>query len=64
MTPAEFDAATLRLQFLEKSGSLPAETIRDLKLWWSEKIRESKKITPFRKGDEKYETFEEMRFLR
>lgn len=64
MTPEQMDSATRRLQFLEKSGSLPAETIRDLKLWWREKILAEKKIIPFRKGDEKYETFEEMRPLR
>ena len=67
MTPAEMDAATRRLQFLEKSGSLPADTIRDLKLWWREKIRDAgrEKIIPFPKErGEKYETFEEMRFLR
>ena len=67
MTPAQMDSATLRLQFLEKSESLPAETIHDLKIWWREKLREAgrEKIIPFPKerGDMD-EAFEEMRFLR
>lgn len=67
MTAAEMDAATLRLQFLADSQSLPTETIRDLKIWWRAKLREAgrEKIIPFPKErGEKYETFEEMRFLR
>lgn len=49
MTAAEMDSATLRLQFLEQSESLPKETIRDLKSWWREKLREAgrEKIIPF-----------------
>ena len=66
MTAAEMDAATLRLQFLADSQSLPAETIRDLKIWWRTKLREAgrEKIIPFPKErGNTDETFEEMRFL-
>ena len=67
MTAAEMDSATLRLQFLADSQSLPAETVRDLKSWWREKLREAgrEKIIPFpEERGEPDETFEEMRFLR
>lgn len=49
MTAAEMDSATRRLQFLERSESLSKETIRDLKSWWREKLREAgrEKIIPF-----------------
>lgn len=49
MTPEEIDACTRRLQFLEKSEALPPETIRDLKIWWKEKLREfgREKVIPF-----------------
>lgn len=49
MTSEQMDSATLRLRFLEQSKSLPKETIRDLKSWWREKLREAgrEKIIPF-----------------
>ena len=58
MTAAEMDSATLRLQFLEQSESLPKETIRDLKSWWRVKLREAgrEKIIPFpEERGEKYD---------
>lgn len=41
MTASQMDEATLRLKELERQKVLPEETIRDLKNWWREKLRET-----------------------
>lgn len=42
MTAAEQAQATARLRELEEKELLPAETIRELKRWWQEKLRADK----------------------
>ena len=41
MTAKEKEKATFRLKELERRRVLPEETLRDLKKWWREKLRES-----------------------
>lgn len=49
MTRKEIEQGSRRLEFLEKSQSLPQDTLDDLKAWWAEKVRENggRKILPF-----------------
>lgn len=49
MTVSEAKSGTQRLRELEEKKILPEETIRLLKKWWREKLREGEhgKIIPF-----------------
>ena len=56
MTAKEKEKATFRLKELERRRVLPEETLRDLRKWWREKLRESEsKIIAFDfVGEKKY----------
>ena len=51
MTAAQAQEGTKRLQELERTEYLPAETIRDLKEWWLAHLRAEgyvgRKVIPF-----------------
>lgn len=51
MTREQAKAMSERLRYLERENLLPAATIRDLKDWWYEHLREEgiigRKVLPF-----------------